>query len=246
MIGASPVAREVPHTSLSGSTAAQSPASSDDPDALYAAREDLTSARRAADIWRTRTQSQPTDFEASWKLARALYWLGGHGPEAGRRKDLEDGIEAAKLAMAAQADRPEGYFWMAANMGALAESFGLRAGIKYRKPVKEALEKVLSLDPAFQQGSADRALGRWYFKVPGLFGGSNEKSVEHLHKSLTFNPQSTSSLYFLAETLLDMNRKAEARDALQQVLDAPLDPQWGPEDKEFKAKAKDLLAKIKT
>ena len=57
-------------------------------------------------------------------------------------------------------------------MGALAESFGLRQGLKYRGDIKDALLTVLKLDPAFQQGSADRALGRWYFKVPGLFGGS--------------------------------------------------------------------------
>ena len=81
-------------------------------------------------------------------------------------------IDAARRATNLRSDRPEGYFWMAANMGALAESFGLRQGLKYRKPIKEALETVLRLDPAFQDGSADRALGRWYFKVPRLFGGS--------------------------------------------------------------------------
>ena len=66
------------------------------------------------------------------------------------------------------------------------------------------------LDPAFQQGSADRALGRWYFKVPGLFGGSNKKSEEHLRKSLTYNPNSSSSHFFLAETLIDMGRTARS------------------------------------
>ena len=47
---------------------------------------------------------------------------------------------------------------MAANMGALAESFGLRQGIKYRGAIKDALLTVLKIDPAFQEGSADRAL----------------------------------------------------------------------------------------
>ena len=95
---------------------------------------------------------------------------------------------------------------MAANMGAMAESFGLRAGIKYRSPVKKALETVLMLDRGFQQGSADRALGRWYLKVPRLFGGSKDKSVEHLKQSLTYDPASTASHYFLAETYLEMDR----------------------------------------
>ncbi len=103
---------------------------------------------------------------------------------------------------------------------------------------------VLGIDPAFQQGSADRALGRWYFRVPGLFGGSNRKSEEHLRRSLTYNPNSAASLYFLAETLADMGRRDEARAALQQVIDAPIDPAWAPEDREFKDKANALKQKL--
>lgn len=43
---------------------------------------------------------------------------------------------------------PEGHFWLAANMGTLAESFGLRAGLRYRGAVKRELEMVLSIDPS--------------------------------------------------------------------------------------------------
>jgi tetratricopeptide (TPR) repeat protein len=213
----------------------------EDPDALYARREDLASARRAAAIWAARLERDPKDFEGTWKLARAQYWLGGHLPEAERKAALERGVDAGRRAAALQPGRPEGHFWMAANMGTLAESFGLRQGLKYRRPVKDALERVLKIDPAFQQGSADRALGRWYDKVPGLFGGSNQKAVEHLRRSLTYNPDSTSSLFFLAEVLLDMNRNAEARAELEKLLAAKVDPDWAPESREFKEKARALL-----
>jgi hypothetical protein len=130
---------------------------------------------------------------------------------------------------------------VAANMGALAESFGMRQGLKYRGAIKDELETVLRLDPAFQQGSADRALGRWYFKVPGLFGGSDKKSEDHLRKSLTYNPNSSASMFFLAETLIDLGKKAEARATLEKLLAAPVDPEWAPEDREFKAKASVLI-----
>jgi hypothetical protein len=219
----------------------QSPASPD-PDALYAAREDLGKAREAAAIWAARLQTNARDFEAAWKLARARYWLGGRAPEAERKALLEAGIAAGRAAVAVEPDRPEGHFWIAANMGALAESFGLRQGLKYRGDIKSELLIVLKLDPAFQHGSADRALGRWYFKVPGLFGGSNRKSEEHLRRSLTYNANSHSSRFFLAETLLDMGRKAEARAELQGVIDAPVEAEWAPEDREFKEKARQLLA----
>jgi tetratricopeptide (TPR) repeat protein len=217
------------------------PAAQQVPDTLYAQREDLSKAREASQIWAERLEQNPRDFESAWKLARARYWLGGHAPEGQRKKLLEDGISAARIAVALQADKPEGHFWLAANMGALAESFGLRQGLKYRGDIKSELEAVLRLDPAFQQGSADRALGRWYNRVPGLFGGSNKQSEEHLRKALTYNPQSTATLYFLAETLLDEGKKAEAKSMLQQVIAAPIDPEWAPEDREFKQKAQRQL-----
>jgi hypothetical protein len=128
-------------------------------------------------------------------------------------------------------------------MGALAESFGIGQGLKYRGAIKQALETVLRIDAGFQHGSADRALGRWYFKVPGLFGGSRKKSEEHLRRSLAYNPNSHASRFFLAETLFAMDRDAEARGELKKLLDAPIDPEWAPEDREFKDKARALLAR---
>lgn len=214
-----------------------------DPDALYRDRENLASARDAAAVWDARVAANPGDFDSWWKLARACYWLGGHGPEEERKADLERGIAAAGRAIALRASRPEGHFWKAANMGALAESFGIRQGLKYRGAIREALEAVLRLDPAFMQGSADRALGRWYYKVPALFGGSKKKSEEHLRRSLAYNPDSHASRFFLAETLFAMDRDADARAELEKVLAAPIHPDWAPEDREFKQKARDMLAR---
>jgi tetratricopeptide (TPR) repeat protein len=210
-------------------------------DDLYADRANLASARRAADIWSAELARNPQQFDVAWKLARADYWLGGHVPEGERRTFYENGIAAGQKAIALQPTRPEGHFWMAANMGAMAESFGLRQGLKYRKPIKAELETVLKIDPSFQQGSADRALGRWYFKVPRLFGGSREQAEAHLRASLKYNGRNTASHFFLAELYIDWGRPADARAELQNVLDAPIDPQWKPEDEEFKARARELL-----
>jgi hypothetical protein len=222
-------------------SAGRAAAQNDDPDALYAKRDDLPSARRAVEIWQARLKAQPQDFDSAWKLARARYWVGGHASSSESKQIFEDGIAAARAAATLEPQRPEGHFWMAANMGALAESFGLRQGIKYRGAIKDALLTVLKIDPAFQQGSADRALGRWYYKVPGLFGGSKKQSEEHLRKSLTYAPQSTASHFFLAETLFELDRDADARAELQRVIDAPIDPDWAPEDREFKVKARARL-----
>jgi len=220
--------------------------SADDPEAFYKDRENLASVKRATIIWASRLAANPRDFESAYKLAQARYWLGTNGlPEPERKAALESGIAAARTAIALTADRPEGHFWLAANMGALAESFGLRQGIKYRGQIKDALLATLKLNPAFLDGSADRALGRWYFKVPGMFGGSNRQSEAHLRKSLTYNPNSVISHLFLAETLEDLGKKEDARTQCQAAIDATPDPDWAPEDRRFKEQAKRLLQRLR-
>ena len=218
-------------------------AQAEDPEALYRERATPGRADAAADLWQKQLTADPKDFDAAWKLSRVLYWTGTQGPQAGRRAALERGLAAGQQAAALMPNRPDGHFWMAANMGALAESFGMRQGLRYRGDIKRELEIVLKLDPAYQSGSADRALGRWYHKVPGLFGGSRERAEQHLRKSLTFNPNSTVSHLFLAELLFDLDRDAEAKQELQRVIDAPLDPDWAPEDRVFKEQARQRLQK---
>jgi tetratricopeptide (TPR) repeat protein len=213
-------------------------------DALYANRADPASARRAADLWSAALNSNPYAFESAWKLARAEYWLGQHAAKADQGGCYERGMEAARRAIEIEPNKPDGHFWLAANMGALAESAGIGAGLRYRKPIKTELETVLRLDPAFLEGSADRALGRWYFKVPRLFGGSHKQAEEHLKAALTHKDDSTVTNYFLAELYADDGRVADARAELQKVLDAPVDPDWAPEDQEWKGKARQLLTTL--
>jgi tetratricopeptide (TPR) repeat protein len=212
-----------------------------DAEALYRERSTPGRAEAAAGIWQAQLSAHPGNADAAWKLARAHYWIGTHGPAAGRQAALERGLAAARQAAMLAPSRPEGHFWIAATMGALAESFGLRQGLRYRGDIKRELETVLKLDPAFQQGSADRALGRWYHKVPGLFGGSRQQAEAHLRKSLTYNANSTVSRFFLAELLFDMDRDAEAIDELKKVIAAPPDADWEPEDRVYKERARRRL-----
>lgn len=219
-----------------------------DPDALYRDRERPASALAAERLWAARVAADTGDFESAWKLARARYWLGTNGPAGPdeRKRVLERGIDAARLAATARPDAPHGHFWIAANMGALADAHGLRQGIRYRNPIRAALETALRLDAAYLDGSADRALGRWYFRVPRLFGGDLRKSEQHLRTALTYKRDSVLTLLFLGETLIELDRQGDARAVLDAAVAAPSDPEWIPEDTRFKAEAKRLLAKLES
>ena len=50
--------------------------------------------------------------------------------------------------------------------------------------------------------------------------------------------------YFLAELYADDGRVADARAEMQKVLDAPIDPEWAPEDREWKLKATQRLTTL--
>ena len=148
-----------------------------------------------------RARSPPTaatsSRRGSWPGSR--YWLGTNGPATPdeKKRVLEGGHRRRPPGDGGASRRPDGHFWMAANMGALADAHGLRQGIRYRAPIREALETALRLDAAYLDGSADRALGRWYFKVPRLFGGDLRKSEQHLRTALTYKSDSVISLLFL-------------------------------------------------
>jgi tetratricopeptide (TPR) repeat protein len=209
-------------------------ATTTDADALYRQRGDLTSAKRAADLWKARAGR---DFDAAWKLSRVSYWIGTRESEADRRRALEVGIEAGEGAIRLASNRPEGHFWLAANMGELAESFGMIQGLKYRGRIKTELEQVLSIDPRWQGGSADAALGRWYFEVPRVLGGSRAKAEEHLRRALSYDSENRVALDGLAEVLTADGRRDEARALLRRLVDAAPDPEWIPEDLAYKQKA---------
>jgi hypothetical protein len=244
---AAPVSSAAERTVLDGARAALSARQAPDPDALYANRESAENVRAAIAVWQARLTANADDVESGWKLARAFYWLGTNGPDSrdARKVLLRSGMDAARRVIATAPRQPEGHFWLAANMGALAESYGLAEGIRYRGAIRDALGTVLEIDPAYLQGSADRALGRWYYKVPRLFGGNKRRSAEHLEKALAYDTDSIISRLFLAETLLSLDRTEEARQHLAIAISAPLHPDWAPEDRRFQQQARTLLDSLR-
>ncbi|HKB12205.1 MAG TPA: TRAP transporter TatT component family protein [Vicinamibacterales bacterium] len=195
-------------------------------------------AARAADIWSARAA---TDFDAAWKLARACYWLGRHLPHDQRRAALERGLGAAETAIRLDPQRPEGHYWLAADMGRLAEAFGFAQGLKYRGRIRSELERVIAIDPAWGGGAGDEALGEWYATVPRLLGGSGASAEGHFRRALHYDAANLSALVFLGEWLLDRHRADEADELLRRAISMSSDPEWEPEDRELRTKARRLL-----
>ena len=63
------------------------------------------------------------------------------------------------------------------------------------------------------------------------------------------SPADPDALYaaraFLAETLIDMKRTSEATVILDRLIAADINPAWAAEDREFKAKAQQLMRTLR-
>ena len=162
---------------------------SGDPDALFRDREDLGLAAQAAKIWAARLETNPADYDAACKLARAEHWI-GERLARDRTRHFKAGMAAARQAIAAGPERADGYFWLGANLGSHAGAGGILAALRYLKPTRQAFETSVRIDPRFNKGTAWCLLGKYYEAVPGLFGGSKTKAEAMLRRCLAVDPDS--------------------------------------------------------
>lgn len=188
-------------------------------DALYDARADPQRARLAAGKFDEASRLDPVSCEARWKAARAFFYLGRIAGGDGEKKRLFlDAVGRAREAVRLCPEGVEGHFWLGASYAEYGQARGALRSLFLKDDIVREMNAVLRLDPGFGCGAAHITLGRIYFKVPAFFGGSLEKSREHLEKARSICPRQTTALLYLAETYWKLEEKALAVEALEHLL----------------------------
>lgn len=213
-------------------------------DSLYAQRGDLAKAKEALGKCQEALIKGEDSYGAYWRMARLEYWIGDHTGNTGDKKRIfEQGIYHGKKAVQLAGDKPEGHYWLGINYGVYGEAKGVLKSLSLVKPIKEEMNKVLAMDPSFDDGGADRVLGRVYHELPGFAGGSKEKSLDHLLKSREMGPRVGLTRIYLADTYLSMAEVEKARQELEFVVAMEPDPRLIPETEEEKEMARKRLEK---
>jgi tetratricopeptide (TPR) repeat protein len=211
-------------------------------DGLFNQMEDMKTAKEVESLLLKAIGVSGGDYDAFWRMARILYYIGDHTQEKKERRTLfSRGVYYAEKAMELEPDKPDGYYWFGVDNGMYGETRGVLKSLSLVKPIKNAMNKVIELDRSYEEGGADRVLGRVYHKLPGFAGGSKEKSLEHLLKSLEYGPDDALTHLYLAETYLDMKEKEKAREQLEFILNLPPDDRWTDGVGKVKELAKELL-----
>jgi len=211
-------------------------------DELFETMSDMETAEKALDLYRKALNLIEDKYEPYWKISRMHYYIGEHTESNKEKKNIfSQAIYYAEKAIQLSPEQPDGYYWRGVNNGKYGESRGVLKSLFLVKPIKSDMNKVIELDPEYEDGGAYRVLGRVYFKLPGFAGGSNEESLKLLEKSIETGPEDANTRLFLGETLLAMKEIERARDELEFVLSMEDDPYWKSDVGNAKKSAEELL-----
>ena len=211
-------------------------------DDLYAQRGDLAKAKEALAKYQAALAAGEDAYGVNWRLARVEYWIGDHTADKTVKKQIfQQGIDHAKKAIELGPRKVEGHFWLGVCYGVYGEAKGVLKSLALVKPIKEAMRRVLEIDPAYDKGGADRVLGRVYHEVPGFAGGSEKKSLGHLLKAVEYGPRVGLNLLYLADTYISLDQIEKARQTLEYILSMEPEPDLIPETEEERVQARQRL-----
>ncbi len=211
-------------------------------DELYNQMTDMSAAKEAMAKYQEALSLSEHKYEAFWKIARIMYYIGAHTESKKEKKAIfSRGIYHSKKAIGLEPEKPDGHYWLGVNYGVYGEARGVLKSLFLVDDVKGAMNKVIELDRAYEEGGPDRVLGRVYFKLPGLAGGDKKKSLEHLLKSKEYGHNDALTRIYLADTYLALKEVDKAREELEFVLGMESDPRWISGVDEHKKEAEKML-----
>ena len=211
-------------------------------DKLYGEMKDLETAKKAEALYQKALLAAEDKYEAYWKLSRIKYYIGSNTKKKKEKKVIfSQGIYNANKAIGLEPEKPDGYYWLGVNYGVYGEAKGVLKSLSLVKPIKRAMNKVIELNRAYEDGGPDRVLGRVYFKLPGFAGGSKKKSLEHLLKSKEIGPNDMLTRVYLADTYLALKEIDKAKEELEYVLSSESDSCWVSGVNKCKVMAEEML-----
>lgn len=217
-------------------------------DRLYLEREDLNKAFQAYEKYKEALKGEPGRYEALWKAVRTAFYILEvlKNDRVERREPIvNEAIRYAKKAVEVNPGGVEGHLWLGVIYTKYGEVKGVLKALFLVRPTKKEMYKVIEINDAYEGAGAYVVLGRVFAKVPGLFGGSNNKAREFYEKARKMCSTNTLNLLYMSENYWEMDEKALAIKTLEDLLAMEPDPRWAPETRMHKQDAGKLLDKFK-
>jgi tetratricopeptide (TPR) repeat protein len=212
--------------------------------------------KTALEYYSKALETEPKNYEAAWKSARAYVDVGEKLSDAKeRRSSYEKGYECAQKAVAINPNGSKGHLFLSIAIGRVALDASAKERVKLSKEVKSEVDKTLAIDA--EDDVAWHVLGRWHRRLSSLswieknfanmfLGGvpkeaSMENAVDCFKKAIQLNPTHINHHLELAITYEKMGKKDLAVAAYSKVLELPI---RDADDDEHKKEAEERLKKM--
>jgi tetratricopeptide (TPR) repeat protein len=212
--------------------------------------------KAALEFFKKALETEPKNYEAAWKSARAYVDVGEKLSDTKeRRAYYEKGYDCAQKAVAINPDGSKGHLFLSIAIGRVALDAGAKERVRLSKEVKSEVDKALAIDP--QDDVAWHVLGRWHRRLSTLswieknfanmfLGGvpkeaSMENAVDCFKRAIQLNPSHINHHLELGITHEKMGKKDLAVAAYSKVLELPI---RDADDEDHKKEAEERLKKM--
>lgn len=169
-------------------------------------------------------------------------------------KASDQDVQRLKGSLSAEQMRVLGdaLYYRGINLGQWGAANGVVDSLNRWPELRDNMQLLVNLGLREMHGfGAFRVLGRGYYKIPTLLGGSMKRAEQYLSAALkgtlasgqTFSTNGYNNIY-LADVLRENGRAAEAKAILEGFVAADvktLDPESVPENRRSQKEAQDLL-----
>ena len=209
----------------------------------------------ALEAYQAAVSADPDNYEALWKSGRTLLDLGELEPKGRSQEDkYNKALKYAERAIQVHPQGADGHFARAYALGRVALFEGGKTKIRLSKEVKAEALRAIDLDPLHD--GAYHVLGGWNYNIADLnfmeraiantiLGGvpkdaSFENAAHYYELAIEANPDHVHHYVAYARALLKLDRKQDARAALEKALELP---QRDLDDPRHHEEARKLLEK---
>jgi tetratricopeptide (TPR) repeat protein len=167
---------------------------------------------------RARHESEPRNLDAAWQFARACFDRAEFATNRAERAAIaEQGIDACRQAVARATNSAPAHYYLAMNLGQLAQTKMLGA-LKIVPEMEREFKTVRTLDERFDYAGPDRNLGLLYCEAPAIGSiGSRTKARQHLERAVELLPDYPENRLNLLEACLKWGDRTGAQRELKSL-----------------------------
>lgn len=212
--------------------------------------------KEAIDVYVETVKTYPKSSEGFRHLANALCEFGFlYNDNVQKEVYYRQAIKAAEMAVKLNPDYNQTHYTLARSYGRLTQVVGLKEQMSLAQKIKDEADLTVRLNP--QHDLAWHIIGKWNFRFAELnwfektvantiFGDIPENAtfanaLAAFEKAAKLAPTNVAHLVELARTLLELDRKDEAKAALKMAVALPPAKRI---DKKYIDEAKQLLVDI--